>query len=58
MILQKAYAKLYCTYETIIGGRVHYALSDLTGGFPEELKTKKYTQNPKPHKPLNVPPIS
>ena len=46
-ILEKAYAKLYSSYEAIIGGRVHYALSDLTGGYPEELKTEKYTQNSK-----------
>lgn len=45
MILEKAYAKLYGSYDAIIGGRVHYALSDLTGGFPEELKTEKYIQN-------------
>lgn len=46
-ILEKAYAKLYGSYEAIIGGRVHYALSDLTGGYPEELKTEKYVQNSK-----------
>lgn len=45
MILEKAYAKLYSSYEAIIGGRVHYALSDLTGGYPEELKTEKFVQN-------------
>ena len=45
MILEKAYAKVYGSYEAIIGGRVHYALSDLTGGFPEEIKTEKYARN-------------
>jgi hypothetical protein len=29
-ILEKAYAKLYGSYSSIIGGKVHVALADLT----------------------------
>jgi hypothetical protein len=38
MILEKAYAKLHGGYHHIVGGKVSFALSDLTGGFPEEIK--------------------
>ena len=45
MILEKAYAKLYGSYENIVGGRLNFALSDLTGGFPDEIKLEKFQQN-------------
>lgn len=35
MILEKAYAKMYGTYNYIEAGKVQYALSDMTDGFPE-----------------------
>lgn len=41
-ILEKAYAKLYGGYQNIVGGKVSLALADMTGGFPEEIKLKKY----------------
>eukprot|EP00826_Nyctotherus_ovalis_P046264 TRINITY_DN5203_c0_g7_i2.p1 TRINITY_DN5203_c0_g7~~TRINITY_DN5203_c0_g7_i2.p1 ORF type:complete len:489 (+),score=145.22 TRINITY_DN5203_c0_g7_i2:152-1618(+) len=38
MILEKAYAKLYKSYERIAGGKVHIALAELTGGIPQYIK--------------------
>lgn len=38
MILEKAYAKLYKSYERIGGGKVHIALAELTGGIPQYIK--------------------
>ena len=35
MVLEKAYAKMYGTYNYIEAGKVQYALSDMTDGFPE-----------------------
>ena len=34
MIIEKAYAKLYGSYQNIIGGFVDEALADLTNGAP------------------------
>jgi hypothetical protein len=36
-IIEKAYAKLYGGYQNIVGGKVAITLSELTGGFPEEI---------------------
>ncbi len=44
-ILEKAYAKLYGGYSNIISGKVSYALSDLTGGYPEELNLEHAQKN-------------
>ena len=38
MILEKAYAKLYGSYQNIEAGKVSYALVDLTGGVPEQIR--------------------
>jgi hypothetical protein len=35
MVLEKAYAKMYGNYNYIEAGKVQYALSDMTDGFPE-----------------------
>ncbi len=43
-VIEKAYAKLYGSYEKIIGGKVHITLSEMTGGFPEEIKLQKYQE--------------
>lgn len=40
MVLEKAYAKMYGNYEYIEAGKVQYALSDLTDGFPEQIPLK------------------
>jgi len=45
MVLEKAYAKLYGSYENIEEGKVSYALADLTGGVPEELKISDISEN-------------
>lgn len=40
-ILEKAYAKLYGSYESIEAGKVHMALADMVeNGFPEQLALK------------------
>ena len=36
-VLEKAYAKMYGSYQAIEGGLVHLALVDLTGGSAEEM---------------------
>jgi hypothetical protein len=36
-ILEKAYAKLYAGYPSIIGGLVHVSFKDLTGGITDEI---------------------
>jgi len=38
MITEKAYAKFYTSYAKIEGGKVHIALSELTGGIPHYIK--------------------
>lgn len=38
MIVEKAYAKFYTSYAKIEGGKVHIALSELTGGIPQYIK--------------------
>jgi hypothetical protein len=45
-LLEKAYAKLNGGYQNIVAGKVHYALSDLTGGQPEEIKLEALQNNP------------
>lgn len=44
-ILEKAYAKYYGNYSYIAAGKVQYALSDMTNGFPEDELLKKYQDN-------------
>ena len=39
-LIEKAYAKLYSTYESIEAGFIHEALVDLTNGFTYELQLK------------------
>eukprot|EP01028_Stygiella_incarcerata_P012975 TRINITY_DN81003_c0_g1_i1.p1 TRINITY_DN81003_c0_g1~~TRINITY_DN81003_c0_g1_i1.p1 ORF type:complete len:1786 (+),score=550.99 TRINITY_DN81003_c0_g1_i1:81-5438(+) len=39
-LLEKAYAKMHRSYENIVGGLVHFALVDLTGGVPEAVEWK------------------
>ena len=45
MVLEKAYAKFYGSYENIEGGKVQLALADLTGGAPQELKLEEHREN-------------
>jgi hypothetical protein len=40
MVLEKAYAKMYSSYSYIEAGKVQYALSDMTDGFPEQMDLK------------------
>ncbi len=40
MVLEKAYAKMYGTFNYIEAGKVQYALSDMTDGFPEQVDLK------------------
>lgn len=40
MILEKAYAKMYGSFNYIEAGKVQYALSDMTDGFPEQIDLK------------------
>ena len=40
MIIEKAYAKKYGTYQNIAKGFVAMALAELTNGIPEEMETK------------------
>lgn len=37
MILEKAYAKLFGSYDSIVGGLVSNALADLTNGIPQRI---------------------
>lgn len=46
MCLEKAYAKVYGSYDAITAGKVHFALADLTGGSPEEIKLETIKNNP------------
>lgn len=42
-ILEKAYAKLYGSYESIEAGKVHLALADMIeNGFPEQIPLNQY----------------
>ena len=43
-IIEKAYAKMYGSYINIIGGKVHIALSEMTGGFPSEITLEVYRE--------------
>lgn len=44
-VVEKAFAKLYGGYDKIIGGKVNITLSEMTGGFPEEIKLAKYQES-------------
>lgn len=45
-ILEKAYAKLYGSYQAIEAGKVHMALADMVNnGFPEQLALKSFKNN-------------
>jgi hypothetical protein len=46
MLIEKAYAKLHGDYDSIAAGKVQFALADLTGGFPEEVKLETAQNNP------------
>jgi hypothetical protein len=48
MLIEKAYAKLHGSYDNIAAGKVQYALSDLTGGSPEEIKLTTVQDKPEP----------
>ena len=41
MVLEKAYAKLNGSFNFIEAGKVQYALSDMTGGIPEQIDMRK-----------------
>ena len=41
MIIEKAYAKKYGSYQKIARGFVSMALAELTNGIPEEMETAK-----------------
>lgn len=45
MLLEKAYAKLNGSYDSIAAGKVQYALADLTGGAPEEIRLESAQSN-------------
>jgi len=45
MLLEKAYAKLHGGYHKIVAGKVSFALSDLTDGYPEEIKLSVAQKN-------------
>ena len=45
MLLEKGYAKLNGNYDSIVAGKVHFALADLTGGQPEEIKLETERDN-------------
>lgn len=36
-LLEKAYAKMYSSYNNIVGGKCHRVLSEFTNGFPFEI---------------------
>ncbi|XP_046584747.1 calpain-A-like [Haliotis rubra] len=43
-LLEKAYAKLYGSYEAIDGGRIHDAMVDMTGGISELIDLVEHVQ--------------
>ena len=43
-LVEKAYAKFYSSYETIVSGQIHVALVDLTGGVGEQLSVSSRLQ--------------
>ncbi len=45
MVLEKAYAKLYGSYENIEAGKVQYALCDMIEGFPQQIDLKNEAKN-------------
>jgi len=45
MVLEKAYAKFFGSYESIESGKVCYALADLTSGVPEQIKLEQESRN-------------
>lgn len=47
-IIEKAYAKLHGSYDNIQAGKVQYALQDLTGGAPEEIRLESVQNNTEP----------
>jgi len=40
--MEKAYAKLFGSFEAIEGGKVSIVLSELSGGFSEEIVLKEF----------------
>ena len=45
MVLEKAYAKMNGSYNYIEAGKIQYALSDMTDGFPEQMDLKVEGKN-------------
>lgn len=44
-ILEKAYAKMYSSYTSIVGGKAHFVMAEFTGGFPSEIILETYHHN-------------
>jgi Ca2+-binding EF-hand superfamily protein len=41
MLIEKAYAKIHGSYQSLIDGKIEYALKDLTGGVPDVVDTNE-----------------
>lgn len=45
MVLEKAYAKFYGSFQNIEAGKIQYALADMIQGFPEQIDLKQDGKN-------------